>query len=358
MCGQCNRAVYLWCINCDGCIHCLVGVECLARRFKDTDEVKWVLQKWEKEVQAETILHPTPSMNVDGSSASVVEASSTPRDPVLPSSIQSGIVVATPSSDHPTSHTGCPSVEEILADVCKALNDSQGLFRPSVTEVEALLGNDWGQPLYVTVPGSSPQSYEFEARHFKDLTTESYVIDCAQIVVYYWWAAQTALNADWDTMGVVWVVLDSLRNASHGSPPQCQQQLVGSWADRTLEALSIDMSFAPPLIMAQVYNLGNLHRVLRLLLIVPTREYLCLKFDPLSNRPRIVGADQEELVVVDLIAEREGIQPQQWKKSAKIVDASGALAFAIAPLHSTFMGLDIALCPVWTHCEGHIASAT
>ena len=33
--GQCNRAVYLWCIYCDGCIHCLVGVECLARRFKD-----------------------------------------------------------------------------------------------------------------------------------------------------------------------------------------------------------------------------------------------------------------------------------------------------------------------------------
>ena len=30
MCGQCNRAVYLWCIYCDGCIHCLVGVECLA----------------------------------------------------------------------------------------------------------------------------------------------------------------------------------------------------------------------------------------------------------------------------------------------------------------------------------------
>ena len=38
-CGQCYRAVYLWCIFCDGCIHCLVGVECLARRFKDRDEV-------------------------------------------------------------------------------------------------------------------------------------------------------------------------------------------------------------------------------------------------------------------------------------------------------------------------------
>ena len=36
--------------------------------------------------------------------------------------------------------------------------------------------------------------------------TESYVTDCAQIVVYYWWAAQTALSADWDTMSVAWVV--------------------------------------------------------------------------------------------------------------------------------------------------------
>ena len=64
VCGQCNRAVYLWCIFCDGCIHCLVGVECLARRFKDRDEVKWVPQKWEKEVHMESILHPTPSIKL------------------------------------------------------------------------------------------------------------------------------------------------------------------------------------------------------------------------------------------------------------------------------------------------------
>ena len=40
-----------------------------------------MLQKWEKEVQAETILHLSPSMNVDGSSACVAEASSTPSGP-------------------------------------------------------------------------------------------------------------------------------------------------------------------------------------------------------------------------------------------------------------------------------------
>ena len=81
--------------------------------------------------------------------------------------------------------------------------------------------------------------------------TESYVTDCAEIVVYYWWAAQTALSAYWDTMGVAWVVRDSSWNASCASA-QRQKQLVGSSAERTLEASSIDMSFAPPLIVAHV----------------------------------------------------------------------------------------------------------
>ena len=298
--------------------------------------MKWVLQKWEKEVHVESILHPTPSMNVDGSSTSVAEASSTPLDPVPPSSILSRIVVAAPFGDHPTSPTGCPSAEQIMGDVCKALSDSQGSFRPSMSEVEALLGKDWRQPLHVTAPGLSPQQFEFEARHFRDLTTKSYVTDCAQIVVYYSWAAQTALSADWDTMGVVWVVRNPLWNASCASA-QRHKQLVKSWAERTLQASSIDMSFAPPLIVAQVYNMSNWHWVLRLLLIAPTLEYLCLKFDPMCDRPHIVGANQEESAVVDLIAEREGVEPQQRKKWSKILDAFGALAFAIAPLHSTFI---------------------
>ena len=81
-----------------------------------------MLQKWAKHMQSKTILHPTPSMNVDGRSASVAEASSTLLDPVLPSSILPRIVVATPSIDHPTSHTGCTTAEDMLAHVCKALS--------------------------------------------------------------------------------------------------------------------------------------------------------------------------------------------------------------------------------------------
>ena len=102
--------------------------------------------------------------------------------------------------------------------MCKALNDSHGWFFSFLLEVEAPLGDNWGQPLHVTVLGSSVQQYEFQARHSRDLTTDSYVTYYAEIVVYCWWAA---LN----------------------SPSE-------SWADRTLEATSIDMFCAPPLIVA------------------------------------------------------------------------------------------------------------
>ena len=77
-----------------------------------------------------------------------------------------------------------------------------------------MLGNNSGQPPHVTALGLSPQRFEFQARQFGDLTTESYVTDCAPIVVYYWYDAQTAPSADWDAMGVAWVVHDSLGNAS------------------------------------------------------------------------------------------------------------------------------------------------
>ena len=186
-------------------------------------------------------------------------------DPFSPSSIPSRIVVAAPSSDHPTSHIGCPSAEEIPVDVCKALR----LVSPILVRAR---GTAWQRLGAATTCHSSrsPQQFEFEARHFRDLATKSYVTHCAQIVVYYWWAAQTAVSADWDTMGVVWVVRDSLWNASCASP-QRRPQLVGLWADRTSEASSIDMSFAPPLIAVQVYNMGNSHWVLCLLLIAPTR---------------------------------------------------------------------------------------
>ena len=40
---------------------CLEGEECVTCKFKDRDESRWVLQKWEEEVEVGKILHTTQS---------------------------------------------------------------------------------------------------------------------------------------------------------------------------------------------------------------------------------------------------------------------------------------------------------
>ena len=87
----------------------------------------------------------------------------------------------------------------------------------------------------------------------RDVYSESCVTDSAEIVVYYWWLTRIALSADWDVMGVAWVVHDSLWNAS-STPWGCRKVLAESWALCTLEATSIDMVYAPPLLAAQIHN--------------------------------------------------------------------------------------------------------
>ena len=57
-----------------------------------------------------------------------------------------------------------------------------------------------------------------------------------------------------------------------------------------------------------------MHLVLLLLLVTLAVECLCLVFDPLSSKSHIVGANMEELAIMELIAEQEGIQPRQPKK--------------------------------------------
>ena len=66
----------------------------------------------------------------------------------------------------------------------------------------------------------------------------------------------------WDVMGVVWVVRDSLWNVSSAQWGR-RKVLAESWAHRTLEATSIDMVYAPPLLAAQIYNVHNTHWVPR-----------------------------------------------------------------------------------------------
>ena len=113
--------------------------------------------------------------------------------------------------------------------------------------------------------------------------------------------------------------------------------LAESWALHTLEAMSIDMVYAPPLLVARMYNVLNEHWVLRLLLVSPTRTFLCLGFDPPCNKPYIVGANMEELAIVNLIAEQEGIEPRPQKRWDGFSGEFGIVGFAIAPLYSTFL---------------------
>ena len=53
--------------------------------------------------------------------------------------------------------------------------------------------------------------------------------------------------------------------------------------------------------------------------------------------PHIVGANLEHLAVLELIAKREGIQPQWRNKLVKFLGAFGSLAFATTPLYSYFI---------------------
>ena len=141
---------------------------------------------------------------------------------------------------------------------------------------------------------------------------------------------------DGDAMGVVWVVRDSSWNGS-SVPLGRRLVLAESWALRTLKAASIDMVYAPPLLAAQISNSRHEHWVLRLLLVSPTRTFLCLVFDPLCNKPYIACANTEELAIVNLIAERDGIEPRPQKRWDRFLGEFGSVAFAIAPLYSTFL---------------------
>ena len=170
----------------------------------------------------------------------------------------------------------------------------------------------------------------------RDVHTESHVSHNAEIVVYYLWLTRTSLSADRDVMGVAWVVRDLLWNASC-APWDCRQVLAESWAHRTLEAASIDMDYAPPLLAAQVYYVCNTHWVLRMLLDSPMCTFLCLVFDLLCNRPCTVGANTEELTIVNLSAEQDGVEPRPKKKWGTFLGEFGSVVLAIAPLYSTFL---------------------
>ena len=203
----------------------------------------------------------------------------------------------------------------VLAALYHALTNGPGTPTAQLQHVQSLLRDEWERPLDVIIPSSGSQQYTQEARHLRDVYSKSYVTDSAEIVVYCSWLTRTALSADWDVMGVAWVVCDSLWNGSF-VPLGRRLVLAESWALCILKAASIDMVYAPPLLAAQIYDLRNEHWVLRLLFVSPTHTFLCLVFDPLCNKP-----------IVNLIAEREGIQARPQKRWDKFLGEFGSVAF-------------------------------
>ena len=59
VCGQCQKAMYPWCMHCEGCGFCLPTLECPVpgRAHPNTD--KWLFQKWCLEVDVEEVLTAT-----------------------------------------------------------------------------------------------------------------------------------------------------------------------------------------------------------------------------------------------------------------------------------------------------------
>ena len=69
----------------------------------------------------------------------------------------------------------------------------------------------------------------------------------------------------------------------------------------------------------------------------PQHSRSCASCDPLCNKLYIAGANPEGFAIVNLIAEREGIEPRLQKRWDRFLGEFGNIAFAIAPLHSTFL---------------------
>ena len=77
-CGECNRAVFLWCKFCQGCGWCLTSVNCPGRGHTRSATDQWVLHKWAAEKGAAASLPrvqistptPTPTSTADETCAS------------------------------------------------------------------------------------------------------------------------------------------------------------------------------------------------------------------------------------------------------------------------------------------------
>ena len=175
-CGQCYRKVFLWSVYFEGCMWCLGGEKCVARKFKDRDESRWVLQKWKEEVEGGKILHPTqshaettpsspcaltppsPHPGGDSSLPAITSANASPTSPPLAvedsddhPNAPTETVPSHPCSDiTPRSRIGMVNTrpicgDDVLAAVCHALINGPGSPTAQLQHVESLPvtnGND------------------------------------------------------------------------------------------------------------------------------------------------------------------------------------------------------------------------
>ena len=166
---------------------------------------------------------PSPQPDGDSNLPALTSANASPTSPPL--TMEELDDHPNAPTETPCSNTTQPSQlgmvntrpvcgDDILAAVCHAPTNGPGSPTAQLQHVESLLCDEWERPLDVIIPSSGSQQYRLEARHLRDVYSECYVADSAEIVVYYWWLTRTALSADRDVMGVAWVVRDSLCNAS------------------------------------------------------------------------------------------------------------------------------------------------
>ena len=139
---------------------------------------------------------PPPSPHPDGDSSlpAIASANASPTNPPL---AMEGL------DDHPNAPTEtvppppCSNTtqngmvntrrvcgDDILAAMCHALTNGPGSPTAQLQHVESLLRDDWERPLDVIIPSLGSQRYRLEARHLRDVYTESYVTESAKIVVY------------------------------------------------------------------------------------------------------------------------------------------------------------------------------
>ena len=82
-------------------------------------------------------------------------------------------------------HTRLVCGDDVLAAVCHALTNGLGSPMAQLQHVESLFHDEWERPLDVIIPSSGSQQYRLEACHLRDVCSQSYVTDSAEIVVYY-----------------------------------------------------------------------------------------------------------------------------------------------------------------------------